>query len=141
MTSAQEFKLKNSTGNVVTDYTKTRGAALGACIRLNVIPTSTTGASMQIQVFPRSLTELTRLCHKNNLPLASPMIPGLHFYPDNRQALEVTAALPDKTNNINAWPVLLFNGTGDLGVFPSVKEMDVNISGEDIFEISSNVSN
>lgn len=146
MTGSQDFELKDKSGNVKKDLSKVRGAVRtynslfsashtfllqmsGACIRYNVIPTSVKEASLQIQIFPRDLLTLTRLCHENNVSLSSPAIPAMMFKPQDRQAVQLHFAAPDVECNINIWPFILWNGVGDLENFPSVHELDVNISG------------
>ena len=34
-------------------------------------------------------------------------------------------------NNINLWPLILWNGAGDLENFPTVHELDVHTSGKE----------
>ena len=147
MTGSQDFELKDKAGTVKKDLSKVRGAVriykffiptshtfwlqmLGACIRYNVIPTSVKEASLQIQIFPRDLLTLTRLCNENNIPLSSPAIPAMMFKPQDRQAVQLHFAAPDSQCNINFWPFILWNGVGDLENFPSVHELDVNIAGD-----------
>lgn len=66
---------------------------LGASIRYNVIPTSVKEASLQIQIYPRSLSELTKHCQDNGVSLSSPAIPGLIFKPQNKQAMRLHFAV------------------------------------------------
>ena len=66
---------------------KYKGAAMGASIRYNVVPTSVNSASLQVQVFPRSLDCLKKLCGQMNMDIMSPDIPSLSFLPHGAQVL------------------------------------------------------
>ena len=64
---------------------KYKGASLGAAIRYNVVPTSVNSASLQVQVFPRSLECLKKSCGNMNMDIRSPDIPALTFLPHGAQ--------------------------------------------------------
>ena len=57
------------------------------------------------------------------------------FKPQAKQAIQLHFAVPDTLNNINLWPLLLYNGAGELENFPSVQELDVNITGQEEISI------
>ena len=84
---------------------KAKGVKLGGSLRVNVVPTSPTQCSISISVFPRCLSELTRvsplslvidetlygtlfqLCSIQKISTRSPEIPTVTLSPANKQAL------------------------------------------------------
>ena len=84
---------------------KTKGVKLGGSLRVNCIPTSPSQCNISISVFPRSLSELTRvsplyfrtgghctyvlfqLCSLQKISVRSPEIPTVMLSPANKQAL------------------------------------------------------
>ena len=85
---------------------RAKGVKLGGSLRVNVVPTSPTQCSISISVFPRCLSELTRvsplysiiitrlyietlfqLCSIQKISTRSPEIPTVTLSPANKQAL------------------------------------------------------
>ena len=111
LVGSAEFSYRNSKNAVITQGLKDiKGVQNGCCYRINIIPNSVNTAAAQIQIFPRALKTLKRLCTHNGVSLSSTKIPGILIHPSNAQALAIRMGPRDSSNGINMWPMLVFNG-------------------------------
>ena len=94
LVGSAEFSYRNSKNAVITQGLKDiKGVQNGCCYRINIIPNSVNTAAAQIQIFPRALKTLKRLCTHNGVSLDSTKIPGILIHPSNAQALAIIVSL------------------------------------------------
>lgn len=117
-----------------------------AAVQLQIFPRSLEELKVNSLVNSLKLTEMfQRLAAEQKIDPNSPQVPALTFNVENKQALKVRnwskgestlkpylfqcKLVPqEKSQNLNTWPLVFYQGPGELSIYPTVEMMDMEVS-------------
>ena len=117
-----------------------------AAVQLQIFPRSLEELKVNSLVNRLKLTEMfQRLAAEQKIDPNSPQVPALTFNVENKQALKVRnwskgestlkpylfqcKLVPqEKSQNLNTWPLVFYQGPGELSIYPTVEMMDMEVS-------------